>query len=214
MAGTSVCVRAGCGYAAGTCGSCPLEATGTLSEPVDALTAPAAGLAEELARFHDENRLALIKYARSRGLDRQDAEDVVNDTFLTLHRKHDVFALALNPRAFAFKVLSDCLVNHVRRSGRRPAPVGVADSLAGDASATHDPIEALVQALDVHRAIGTLSARQIDCLRLHYVAGLDTAEVASVLGISPSAVTSHLHQARHQLKERLPGYGSKEDDAR
>lgn len=208
----SVCVRSVCGYASGSCSSCPVETVNL--EPDGERVERAAGLAEDLVRFHDKNRLAMVKYARARGLNREDAEDVVDETFLLLHRKHDQFAYARNPHGFAFKILADQIVDHVRRSGRRPQTVGLTETIANAWSGARDPVEALICKIDVDRAIRTLSPGQIDCLQLYHIVRLSTAEVAAYLDISPSAVTSRLYDAREQLKDRLPGYGSKEGHAR
>ena len=45
-----------------------------------------------------------------------------------------------------------------------------------------------------------LTQRQVDCLALHYFAGLRHAEVASRLGISRQAVTTHIDRGLGRLR--------------
>lgn len=57
------------------CGGCPW--VGTML-PVD------------FARFHDERRLAFVTYTRSRGMSRENSEDILNQAFLRLYPRRSV----------------------------------------------------------------------------------------------------------------------------
>lgn len=211
MTATLTCPEINCEYAAGKCGPC-LLAAGRTSRDHDPTWAPQRSdvLSDELARFHDDNRLALVRYVRSRRLSAQDAEDIVNDVFLTLHRRRQAFGAVANRRAFAFKVLGDCLADHTRRLDRRPPPVDT--SLYTDRGwVVADPSERVIQRVDLQRAIDTLSERQAECLRLFYFAGLKLAEIADYLDIKPSTVATYLSEGRHHLEAQLPGYRTSEE---
>ena len=80
------------------------------------------------------------------------------------------------------------------------------DTLQGEreqARASADDLDSLAGVLDMRQAIGELPERQADCMRLHALFDQDIQEVARYLGISASAVASHLHNARRKLAVRL-----------
>jgi RNA polymerase sigma factor (sigma-70 family) len=124
----------------------------------------------------------------------EDAEDVVQEAllqaFLGLERLRD-------PERFG-SWLYGITLNLARMRLRRcdPLPVDVEalqrPALDGDAG-----IEAVREALDV------LSPREREAVVLHYVEGLDTREVASLLGARPGTVRVRLHRARRRLRRDL-----------
>lgn len=179
-------------------GSCPLS---------EAAAAPGPLLPQDFIDFHNEHRVKFLKYVRLRRVSREDAEDVVNDTFLVLYRIRERLAGSDNRAAFGFKVLRDTLIDHFRRADRAPVTVGFADDALngepGPGRPAADELESLIGVLDVCQAIDNLPARQADCMRLHALFDQDIGEVARYLNISPSAVASHLHNARRRLAFRL-----------
>ncbi|MFF9914771.1 sigma-70 family RNA polymerase sigma factor [Streptomyces sp. NPDC013457] len=162
----------------------------------------------ELTAFHDAHRLNFVKYARSRNVQSADAEDVVSAAFLTLYRAGQAFLAADNRTAFAFKVLSDTIIDHFRRRDRRPrtqALAGEPDDYCGGGTGDGG-IESVICRVDVERALQALPARQADCLRLRLFLELSREQIARYLGISPSAVSSHISAGRRALAGRLESY--------
>lgn len=216
MQATACPTRAECENATVLCEQCPLvESPSLRAWQHEPRHLPLSGVRPDpLALFHDEHRLNFVKYVRSRRLGPHDAEDVVNEAFLILHRKWNEFALCDNPPAFAFKILVDCVADHTRRLDRRPTPVDISRD-HGRTWVPDDPSETVIVRVDLERAIDALPTRQSECLRLHYFVGLPTSEIARYLEISQSAVTSHLFDGRRRLEAALANYrSSKEVDAR
>ena len=54
-------------------------------------------------------------------------------------------------------------------------------------------------------AMGELTERQRECLRLMYAEGKGVCEIADTLGVKPSTVSKHLKKARLRLR-RVLGY--------
>jgi RNA polymerase sigma-70 factor (ECF subfamily) len=65
------------------------------------------------------------------------------------------------------------------------------------------PVPDAADAIDVRRALAQLSRRQREVTVLRYYAGLDTAEIAAVLGVSEGTVKTQLHRAREHLAVAL-----------
>jgi len=196
------CPRASC--------VCVLRGDAVSSCPLSTATTPSkALLPQEFIDFHNEHRVKFLKYVRLRGLTREDAEDLVNDTFLILYQIRERMALSNNWTAFGFKVLRDTLVDHYRRTDRSPVTVKFANVTLQrereQARVSADELESLIGVLDVCRAIDDLPERQADCMRLHALFDQDIQEVARYLDITPSTVGSHLHNARRSLAIRLGG---------
>ena len=187
---------------------CVLRGTPASSCPLSSAPITSSGLLpQEFIDFHNEHRLNFLKYVRVRGLSREDAEDIVNDTFLALYRARERMACSNNRVAFAFKILRDALVDHYRRSDRSPATVELfSESMQEERENTQaraDEMESLIGVLDVYRAIADLPERQADCMRLHALFDQDIQEVARYLGISASTVASNLQYARRKIAARL-----------
>ncbi|GAA2998435.1 RNA polymerase sigma factor [Actinokineospora diospyrosa] len=160
----------------------------------------------DFAAFHDRHRANFVKFVELRGLTRQDAEDVVGDAFVALYRNRSTLRAAASQEALAFKVLRDSLADFWRRRTRRPEAMG--DDL--DGLVAQDDVAGLVARMDLERALATLPTRQAECLALYALLGQDTADIGRYLGISESAVRSHLSYARQRL-ERLDN-GSQQEE--
>ncbi|MGW3915198.1 RNA polymerase sigma factor [Streptomyces sp. NPDC005070] len=171
---------------------------------------PALGTGDEtgivpqaLTDFHDLHRVVFLKYVRSRGVTRDEAEDVVSRTFLQLHRAEKAFLAADNRAAFGFKVLRDTLADHFRAADRRPRTLPL--PAVGEPFAD-GRISELICRLDVEKALELLPPQQGDCLRLHLFLDLSPTQVGFYLGITRSTVSSHLSAGWQRLAEHLDNY--------
>lgn len=137
---------------------------------------------------------------------REDAEDIVQDTFARTWRELGRYDAA---RAFApwfFTILRNTARNASRRD-RRWQMTSLTDDMV-DAAA--DETSEAVNTLDVastteslRTALDELSPMQRACLRLTDIEGFASAEAAAMLGISDATVRVHAHRARRALRARL-----------
>ncbi|WP_331747103.1 sigma-70 family RNA polymerase sigma factor (plasmid) [Streptomyces sp. NBC_00853] len=206
------CARTGCEQGAEvSCVTCPYGPTMMEVKPPSTPALESLSptiLSAELSAFHDSHRLNFVMYARGRGAQREEAEDVVNTAFLTLYRAGEAFLAADNRDGFAFKVLRDTIADHFRRRSRRPHTQALPEE-PGDCGGTDGgsgDIDSVICRVDIERALQALPPRQADCLRLQLLLELSREQIAHYLGISPSAVSSHLSTGRRALAEHLEGY--------
>ncbi|SOE06525.1 RNA polymerase sigma factor [Streptomyces sp. Ag109_G2-15] len=185
--------------AAPDCRTCPWAVASALQPGSETRIVP-----QVLADFHDLHRVVFLKYARTRGIPRDEAEDVVSQTFLLLYGAGESFLSADNRPAFGFKVLRDVLADHFRAADRRPRTLPLA--AAGDRRATDGGISELICRLDVEKALELLPPQQADCLRMRLFLDLPTPEIGDYLGITRSTVASHLSAGRRRLAEHLENY--------
>lgn len=134
--------------------------------------------------------------------DPHEAEDVMQQTFLTLHRR----AAELQPRnlgGWLHRVASNDCIDRIRRRQRRDET----ELLEGVHSAPRR--HSRTSRLDLEEAVDQLpeGARQI--FLLHDVEGYKHREVAEMLGISEGTSKSQLFRAREALRESLGAGGGR-----
>jgi len=153
-----------------------------------------AGFERLFVQHHDD----VLRYFVRRLDVRADAADLLAETFLIAWRRLDDIPDG-HPLPWLYGVARRVLANHRRGETRRH---GLADKLRDDLRAVPaDPETGLEvrHAADVFRQ---LSDRDRELLSLVAWEGLDTAQLAAVLGCSRSTATVRLHRARRRL-ERL-----------
>jgi RNA polymerase sigma-70 factor (sigma-E family) len=147
----------------------------------------------------------LVRLATLLTRDSSVAEELVQDAFVTLHRRWGSLA---DPGA-AHGYLRTTVVNNARsilrhrdveERYRQPAPPEPAG-----------PEERAVQSTEdarVMAALRTLSRRQQEVLVLRYYADLSEQAIAQTLGLSKGAVKSHAHRGLAALREALERSGA------
>jgi len=159
----------------------------------------------------------------------EEAEDMVQETYLRAWRSFDRFEGRSSVRTWLYRIATNVCLTAIERRGRRPLPSG----LGGPAD---DPRAPLVAAPEVPwlqpfpgaltagehddpaavtasragirlafvAALQYLSARQRAMLILRDVLEWPAAEVADLIGTTTTAVNSGLRRARAQLARALP----------
>jgi RNA polymerase sigma-70 factor (sigma-E family) len=161
------------------------------------MTAVQPGAAAVEAVFRLEYR-RLVGLARLLVDDPGQAEEVVQDAFVALHRR---WSTVENPSAW----LRTAVVNGARGQLRRRAVarrhLRVADPVVSA------PTDERAELAEDHRAVAAalrnLPARQRACLALRFYDDLSEAAIAATLGISPGTVKTHVHRGMAALAHAL-----------
>jgi RNA polymerase sigma-70 factor, ECF subfamily len=158
-----------------------------------------------------------------------EAEDLVQETYLRAWRSYDGFEGRSSVRTWLYRIATNACLTALERRGRRPLPSGlggpgddpdapvsvspevpwlqpIPDALL---TAEHDDPAAVAASragirLAMVAALQYLSARQRAVLILRDVLDWPAAEVAGLLGTTTTAVNSGLRRARAQLARSLP----------
>ena len=128
--------------------------------------------------------------------DRDDALDVVQESFDTLFGKFPGFALASSIRAFLYPVVRHTAISTLRRK-RRIVPLNAAAMRAEAPSLGWDP----GAPSDFDRTIAGLPEEQREVVRLRFGLDLKLEEIAEALGVPLGTVKSRLHNALMALRE-------------
>lgn len=164
---------------------------------------------EELIKRH-ESRVYRLLY-RMMG-NKEDAEDLTQETFLSLHRHGHRFRAEARFSTFVYRVAANAALNRRRALGRGRARVDKLKTRqeAGDdlPSAPRNPEDSTLGAElseHVREALDTLSPSLRMPVVLYDIEGLAYGEIAKVLGIAEGTVKSRIHRARQALREALKG---------
>ena len=151
---------------------------------------------------------AIFRYCFFRIWNREEASDLMQETFTKTWKYVSERESVDNIRAFLYQVARNLVIDTVRK--RRPtisvdylAEVGLEPS--------QDSRERLFNYLDGSLLLDVLDELEPayrEVLLLRYVQGLRPKEIAHLLEVSPNALSVRLHQAKRMLKAR---YHSKPD---
>lgn len=169
----------------------------------------ATGSRGRFVRLYEDNSPRLLAYALRRVGDREEARDIVAETFAVVWRRIDDVPEGRAELAWVFGVARRVVANH-RRSGARFARLQARlTGVRGDVVEEGDDPSLAPEAL---AALARLSPRHQEVLRLAAWEQLSQAEIAAVLHCSPNAVAIRLHRARRALQaafERELGSGAR-----
>jgi RNA polymerase sigma-70 factor (ECF subfamily) len=134
------------------------------------------------------------------------AEDLAADTWMSIIRGLDRFR-GDEPgfRALVFTAARHRALDW-RRQASRTLFTAVPVEAMEDRPAPDDPAEAVLEAQSTRAAlalIAELPRSQAEVVALRMVAGLDVAQVASIVGKRPGAVRTLTHRGLRRLAERL-----------
>jgi RNA polymerase sigma-70 factor (ECF subfamily) len=160
----------------------------------------ATGAFEELYRAHAPRLFGLA----CRMVGRTDAEDLLQEIFLTAHRKLASYKGESSLGTWLFRLAANMCVDHLRRQSTRVAQVtDPLDEDSRSADAGEGSVLGAIDRLDLERALTTLGPRSRIVFVLHDVEGFEHREIGEMLGITDGTSKSQLHKARLRLRAAL-----------
>ncbi len=136
--------------------------------------------------------------------DRTEAEDAVQQTFLSAHRALLNGSSPRDAAAWLATIARHESLARVKARMREPLPVDIGDHEAAAPDA-HAALLGKAEARELRAALAELPPQQRDAILLRELRGLSYQEVAATLAVSNSAVESLLFRARRSLQARLQG---------
>ncbi|MGW1809816.1 RNA polymerase subunit sigma-70 [Streptomyces sp. NPDC002078] len=183
----------------------------------------AAGLLDEtaFAALTESHRREIRAHCYRMTGSYDDAEDLVQETFLRAWRARDGYQGRASTRTWLYRIATNACLDFQRRTARRPQayeplpgmdhgtgepPARITwlqpcpdDELPDSAAESRETVELVLLA-----ALQHLPARQRAALVLRDLLGLTAAETAQALDTSVASVNSALQRARPALREHLP----------
>jgi RNA polymerase sigma-70 factor, ECF subfamily len=186
-------------------------------------------VSEDFTSATDRFRRELLAHCYRMLGSAEEAEDLVQETYLRAWRSYDGFEGRASVRTWLYRIATNACLTAIERRGRRPLPSGLggpaedlgAPFVAGPevpwlqpfpgallAGERDDPAAVAASRAGIRlafvAALQYLSARQRAVLILRDVLEWPAAEVADLLGTTTTAVNSALRRARAQLAHALP----------
>jgi RNA polymerase sigma-70 factor (ECF subfamily) len=157
----------------------------------------------------------LQKYALSLTLDRDNALDLVQDTFLKAFRFFDKFEKGTNCKAWLFRIMKNTFINTYRKKSKEPDKVDYEDienfyenAKPSSTDSAHLEKEIYDNLLDddISSAIASLPDDFKTVIILSDIEGFTYDEIADFIDCPVGTVRSRLHRARKMLFAKLHKY--------
>ena len=184
------------------------------------------GSEEALAHLYDEHAPAVHSTAMRTSRDRWIAAEVVQETFITLWNRAELFDPSRGSlRAWLMKIAHNRAVDHLRRANRSDHAAAFS-SFGGDGGADTSPIDWLATAgapvaaaapepgpetwlsreetrASIAGAVASLAPLERSVILLAYDGGLSQSEIATRLGWPIGTVKTRTRNALRHLRDRL-----------
>lgn len=161
---------------------------------------------------------ALYNFAYRLAQSEDDANDLVQETYMKAYRFFDSYQKGTNAKAWVFRILKNSFINEFRKKSKQPAKVdyneveGYYNSDDTEVEATVDLRVDTVKEMmgdEVMLAINSLDVNFRTIIILSDLEGFKYEEMAKILDIPVGTVRSRLHRARNLMKDKLKGYANK-----
>lgn len=145
---------------------------------------------------------ALMRFMMRQVRSRADAAELVQQTFLQLHRSRNDFRDGALLRPWLYTIALNLRREFFRVRARRPQTVSEVQE-APDDSTPEGLLEDAQLALRVRKALAQLPEGQRLVIELHWFEGASFPEVAAALGVGLSAVKVRAHRGYSTLRKTL-----------
>jgi RNA polymerase sigma-70 factor (ECF subfamily) len=191
------------------------------------MTGPDAGLVARLKRNDPQAYEELLKkyetkvYNLARGLthNEQDAQDALQDTFLSVFKHIGSFKEDCSLSTWIYRIAANAALMKIRKRRQDDRTVPIDEAMpqfddTGHRVASLPDWHPRADELLLNKEMGGCLRQAIECLEADYrtvlvmrdVEGLSNEEVAEVLKMTVAAVKSRLHRARIFVRERVKRY--------
>lgn len=158
---------------------------------------------EQLVRRYQTRLLAFLL----RSVSHADAEDLTQDAFVQAYVALDRYQSKWRFKTWLFVIAQRLMIDRLRQRKRRGTGREVQEADAVSADDSSERATAREQSARLWTiARDTLGDEPMRALWLHYVEGMETREVARVMGRSWVWVKTTLHRARRKLAPALNEY--------
>jgi RNA polymerase sigma-70 factor, ECF subfamily len=147
----------------------------------------------------------LYRTARRLTRDENQAEDLVQETYMQAWKSFANYERGTNCRAWLYKILFNKFEHHRRKQYTQSKYFQEADELVFELSAAKTSVPEHLTDREVISALDKLPEHYRSVVLLADVHEFDYKEVAQILDIPMGTVMSRLNRARTQLKKSLAG---------
>jgi RNA polymerase sigma-70 factor, ECF subfamily len=155
----------------------------------------------------------LYRAARSLTGSREEAEDLVQETFARVLQKPRLLR-SEDDIGYLLRVLRNTFISTRRSAARRPQATAPPEALEFVEDRTAIQPQAHVEVNELYEAIAELPPDFRDAVMAIDVVGLSYREAARALRVREATITTRLHRGRQRIARRLAGEAPSEEGAR
>ncbi|MFA7289575.1 MAG: sigma-70 family RNA polymerase sigma factor [Melioribacteraceae bacterium] len=161
---------------------------------------------------------SLYNFALKMTRDEDDANDLVQETYLRAFRFFDKFEQGTNCKAWLYRIMKNTFINDYRKISKQPNKVDYDDIQnfyetikSSEVESRHYEEDAFAGVLDddITKAIASLTEDFRTVIILSDIEGFTYEEVADFVDVPIGTVRSRIHRARKMLYSKLHGYALK-----
>ncbi|TLU82984.1 MAG: sigma-70 family RNA polymerase sigma factor [Chlorobium sp.] len=161
---------------------------------------------------------SLYNYALHLTMNPDDAEDLVQETYLKAYRFFNSFERGTNCKAWLFKILKNNYINSFRKNSKEPGKVdydlikdfyhSIKDTRTDTTEAEADYFHTLMHE-EVYMALQSLPEEFREVIQLCDIEGFTYEEIANMVESPIGTVRSRLYRGRKLLRAQLENYAKK-----
>ncbi len=161
---------------------------------------------------------SLYNYALHMTMNPDDAEDLVQETYLKAYRFFNSFERGTNCKAWLFKILKNNYINRFRKNSKEPSKVdydlikdfyhSIKDTRRDSSEADTDYFHSLLHE-EVYQALHSLPEEFREVIQLCDIEGFTYEEIANMVDSPIGTVRSRLYRGRKLLRVQLEEYAKK-----
>ncbi len=146
----------------------------------------------------------LFRLALRITLNREEAEDIVQETLIKVWNQRDKWQQLDSIEAFSLTIARNLSLDHIKKMDNQSCSLDDEKEERPDTTST--PSERMIQQdkLDiVRRLMDELPEKQRSCLQLRDIEGKHYKDIASIMGITEEQVKVNIFRARQNIKQRF-----------
>ena len=165
------------------------------------------GEARAAAEVASRHHATLFRFSLAQArFDREEAEEIVQQTYLEVIEGRANLLEARDPKAFLLGVARRVAASRRRRRSIWGRILRLEVGRAAPEPATPDPETAAASGerdARVRKALARLGGRQLEMATLVFVEGMTVEEAGNALGVSVGSARQHYHRAKQKLARLL-----------
>ncbi len=159
----------------------------------------------------ERNRSIVVNYLSRMVTNRAIAEELAQDVFVRIYRSRQTYEPTAKFSTWLYRITTNVALNHFRDEKRSQNDVSLDVEDAAHARRTALDLAPLIEdrlvkevvRAQIRRAVRSLPAKQRAAIIMHKYEEMDYAQIAKVLGCTPSAVKALMFRAYETLRMRL-----------
>ena len=158
------------------------------------------GSTDDFAQLYETLKRPLLRYLWTFVRNSTIAEDLLQDTFLQIHRARQTYTPPRPVRPWVYAITRHVALMHLRSTRRRKEKL--ADEDLPEVPVPPE-VERLADRATLHRLLAELPRSGQEVLILHHLLGMRFDEVGQILGIATGTAKVRAHRAIKALREKI-----------